>query len=206
MAIRAIAKITLYEHLDQDKIDLLLSGTDTITLDIERQYDIYDVPQYLGSVISTDFTTSGIDYLQGLKDVLDVATYKHEDSVVVWKVKYDESAKEFDLTDSFVRDQVDTSGSKTAVTYGQLLKAVFQTPGFDGPVQTIIDLPYGDAISSGDKAALLDVGIELDLTVTGDLFSVKTQSVPYKVAFYRPDTAAEKYVIDFSLTNQIIEI
>lgn len=206
MEIKSIGKITLYEHLDQDKIDLLLSGTNTIVLDIERQYSIADLPQRLSAIVVSDFSTGTIDYLQSLKNVLDVATMKHEENALIFKINYNSGIKEFDLTNSYVRDSKDTSIIGSPIVTGQLLKAVFSTPGFDGPVLTTIDLPFGDVISSSDKLKLLAIGIELDLGVTGDLFSIKTQSVPFKVSFYQPDSSVENYVIDFPLTNQLIEI
>lgn len=192
--------------MDQDKIDTLLAGPDTIVIDIERQYPLGDIPGVIGSVVSIDFPTGTTDYLASLKNVIDIAGFKHEENAIVWNVVYNISTKEFDLTSSYVRTQKDTSTAATAITTGQLLKAVFQTPGFDGPVKTVIDLPFGQSISAPDAAAMLAVGLELDLSVTGDLFSIKTQSVPFKVSFMQPDAVTENYVIDFPLNNQLIEI
>lgn len=192
--------------MDQNKIDTLLAGTDTIVFDIERQYTIGDIPGVLGSVVSVDFDAVGVDYLQALKDVFDCASFKHEENAIVFKVDYDIPTKSFDLTNSYVRDQKDTSSPGSAVAAGKVLIAVFQTPGFEGPVLTSIELPFDTAISAPDEAKLLAVGIELTPFGKGDQFSIDVQKVPFKVSFYQPDTALENYIIDFPLTNQLIEI
>lgn len=207
MAIRSIGKIVLYEPLNQDKIDALLVGADTIVLEIERAYQIADIPQNLGAILPTQFDDLSIDYILALKRFIDAATFIHEESVMMWKINYNSSLKEFDLTSSYVRDQKDTSVTLTTIPTNQLLQANFYTPGIDGLVKTTIDLPYNGTISTTDRDALLAVGLELNLSVTGSLFSVKTQLVPYKVSFYQPaSVVTEKYSIEFNYQNKTIEI
>lgn len=207
MAIKSIGKIVLYEPLNQDKIDSLLASADTIVLEIERSYQIADVPQNLGAVLPTQFEDITVDYILALKNFIDAVTFIHEENVMMWKVNYNSVLKEFDLTSSYIRDQKDTFGALTDIPTDQVLQADFYTPGIDGFVKTTIDLPYNSAISVPHKEALLAVGIELNLSVTGSLFSVKTQSVPYKVNFIQPSSVvAEKYNIEFNYKNQTIEI
>ncbi|MBF05031.1 MAG: hypothetical protein CMP76_17275 [Flavobacterium sp.] len=206
MAIRSIGKIVLYEPLDNDKITELLVGSDTIIFEIERPFLLEGVPSILSATLPTQFDDVSINYIDSLKEIVDISLWQHLENVLVFKVNYNEVSKEFDLTNSYVRDSKDTSGALTAITTGKVLKAKFITPGLDAPVITIVDLPYGQAISSGDTAALLAVGLDLETVVAGDLFSFKDQKVPYKVEFYKPESEVLNYIIDFNYKNKTIEI
>lgn len=207
MAIKPIGKIVLYEPLNQDKIDALLAGTDTILLEVERRYVLADMPELLSAVLPTQFEDVTIDYILALKRFVDAASFIHEENAMMWVVNYNAVDKEFDLTTSYIRDEKDTSATMSAIPTDQLLQAVFMTPGLTGPVYTTIDLPYNGTISTTDRDALLAVGIELNLAITGALFSVKTQLVPYQVSFYQPSSVVtEKYNIQFNYQNQTIEI
>lgn len=207
MAIKPIGKLVLYEPLNHDKIDALLAGTDTILLEVERRYVLADVPELLSAVLPTQFEDLTIDYILALKHIVDAASFIHEENAMMWVVNYNAIDKEFDLTTSYIRDVKDTSVTMSSIPTDQLLQAIFMTPGLSGPVYTTIDLPYNGTISSTDRAALLAVGIELNLSITGALFSVKTQKVPYQVSFYQPSSVVtEKYNIQFNYQNQTIEI
>lgn len=206
MAIKSIGKIVLYEPMDNQKITELLAGSDTIIFEIERSYDLQDVPPIISAILPAQFYDVSIDYVESLSEIIDVTSWQHLENALIYKVNYDPGTKEFDLSNSYVRDVIGTSGTLTAINTSQVLKARFTTPGLDAPVYTEIDLPYGDPISSMDKSNLTAVGIELDLTVTGDLFSIKTQSVPFKVDFFKPSGEILNYVIDFNYKNKTIEI
>lgn len=206
MAIKSIGKIILYNSYTQDEIDALLSGTDTIVFEVEKTFLIGREPFLYGAIVNSDFAGSSPNYITALKQIIDVSSFMYEENVFIYKVKYDVGTKEFDLEDSFIRTNKDTTSAQTTISNGQLINAVFSTPGIDGLVYTIIELPYNQAISAPDKAALLAVGIELNLSVTGSLFSIKTQSVPFKVSFVKPDAVTDKYIIDFDLQNKTIEI
>lgn len=206
MAIKSIGKIILYNSYTQDEIDALLAGSDTIVFEVEKTFLIGREPFLYGAIVNSDFAGSSPNYITALKQIIDVSSFMYEENVFIYKVKYDVGTKEFDLEDSFIRTNKDTTSAQTIISNGQLINAVFSTPGIDGLVYTIIELPYNQAISAPDKAALLAVGIELNLSVTGSLFSIKTQSVPFKVSFVKPDAVADKYIIDFDLQNKTIEI
>jgi hypothetical protein len=207
MAIKPIARIVLYEQLDQDKITALLAGTDTIAFEIERRYILGEMPQVLTAILPDQFDDVSIDYIQALKDVVDASTWVHEQDAMMWVINYNSDDKEFDLTSSYIRDEKDTTVVMSGIPTDQLLQAVFMTPGLNGPVYTTVDLPYNGTISTTDRDALLAVGLELNLSITGSLFSVKTQLVPYKVSFIQPSSVlTEKYSIKFNYENQIIEI
>jgi hypothetical protein len=148
MATKVIGKIVLYEALDQDKITDLLAGSDTIVFEVQRQYQLGDVPELLGAILPTQFDTNV------LKNMIDNATWLHQEDAIMYKCNYDAATKTFDFSDSYVRDLKDTSGVLTTVTTGQVLNAVFTTPGLEGSIKTIIALPYGQAISSGDSSLL----------------------------------------------------
>jgi hypothetical protein len=206
MATKIIGKIVLYDYLDKAKMDALLLSGDLIVFEIQRQFDYGTVPNNLVAVLPTQFDDVNIDYMTALKDVIDVSSWIHFENAVVYKIKYTVGTKEFDLSASYVRNKKDSSSVMQDIVNGQNLIAVFTTPGLDGAIQTFIDLPYNQAISEPDIAALLAVGIELNLGSTGKLFSIKTQSVPFRVSFIQPASALENYVIDFELQNKTIEI
>lgn len=207
MAIRSIGKIILYEPLNQGKIDDLLAGTDTVIFEIERRYVLADVPDLLSAVLPTQFDDMSIDYIQALKDIVDASTFIHEENALNFIINYNALDKEFDLTSSYVRDVRDTSGTLGTIPTDQLLNATFITPGLDGPVLTTIELPYAGTISTIDRDKMLAIGLELNLAVTGSVFSIKTQLVPFKVVFSQPASViTDKYSIQFELQNQIIEI
>lgn len=206
MAIKSIGKIILYNSYTQDEIDALLAGSDIIVFEIEKTFLIGQEPTLYGAIINTDFEGSSPNYITALKQIIDVSSFMYEENVFNYKVKYDVGTKEFDLEDSFIRTNKDTTAAQGSIVDGQLINAVFSTPGIDGLVYTTIELPYNEPISAPDKAALLAVGIELNFTVTGSLFSIKTQSVPFKVSFLKPDAVTDKYIIDFDLQNKTIEI
>lgn len=207
MAIKTIAKIVLYEQLDQDKITALLAGDDTIAFEIERRYILGEMPEMLTAILPTQFEDVSIDYVAAFKNIIDAATWVHEEAAIMFKVNYNSVGKEFDLTSSYVRNIRDTSGTLTAITTGQLLEAVFITPGLDGPVSTVVSLPYNEIISLGDFTALQNVGLTLIDDALGSLFSFAEQKVPYKVIFRQPASEIlEKYSIEFELQNKTIEV
>lgn len=207
MATKVIGKIVLYEPLSQAEIDAAIAGPDVVLFEIERRFQLTNIPQNLAAVLPVSFDDPIIDYIDALKNLYDAASFVHLQNAVVWKIKYDAVTKEFDLEDSYKRTAIDTTAAQTSLPNGQLLKAIFVTPGLDGAVQTIIDLPYNQVISNPHRESLLAVGIDLNLAVTGSLFSVKTQTVPYKVIFFQPDTVTtENYVIDFELQNKTIDV
>lgn len=205
MAIKIIGKIILFETFTQSQIDDLIASTDTIVFQIEQNSSI-DVDVNESLVIDADLTGFSVDYLQALKEVNDRVSFKFFENVCYFNIQYNETTKVFDLSESFVRTNVDTSVSQGSIVTGQMLEAYFITPGIDGNVYTKIDLPYGSAISSSDETKMLNIGLELNLGGTGDLFSIKTQKVPFKVMFVKPDAVTEKYVINFNYSNQLIEI
>jgi hypothetical protein len=207
MALKTIAKITLYEPLNQDKIDAILAGTDTVLLEIERKYQIGVLPEILSAVLPTQFDDVSIDYIEALKLVIDASTWIHEENVVHFIIEYDSLLKEFDLTNSFVRDKRNTTSVMSSVVTGQLLYASFETPGLDGSVKTLIQMPFGQTLDLDELNVLKDRGVIIDPASTGDFFTITTQSVPYKVVFFQPETIiTEKYIIDFPLQNKIIEL
>lgn len=207
MAIKSIGKIILYNSITQAEIDALLAGSDTIVFEIEKNYTVGNMPNQFGAVVNVDFAGTAADYIEALKQIFDISSFMIEENALVYKVKYDAVLKEFDLEDSFIRTDKDTTAAQDSISDGQLINAVFATPGIEGLVYTTIELPYNEAISAPDHAALLAVGIELNFSVTGSLFSVKTQSVPYKVSFVKPESVTDvDYIIDFELQNKTIEI
>lgn len=207
MAIKSIGKIVLYEPLTQDKIDALLAGSDTVIFEIERRYVLADVPDLLSAVLPTQFDGFAIDYVDSLKNVIDISSFIHEENAVVFVVKYNSITKEFDLTSSYVRNSADTSAVMGTIVTGQLLQAVFETPGLESSIRTVIDLPFGNTLDITQLNILKDLGVIIDPASTGDFFTISSQSVPYKVSFYQPSSiVTEKYCIEFDLQNKTIEL
>ncbi len=206
MAIKSIGKIILYEPLDGSKIDDFLSSADTIVFEVERAYNLGQVPPVLSAVLPTQFDDVSIDYIDALKKVIDICSWQHIQDGLFFKINYNNTTKQFDLTNSYVRDSKDTSGSLTAITTGQILMARFSTPGLDETILTDIELPYNQAISNTYKDAIKELGVELNATATGDLFQVVDQKVPYKIEFYKPVAETLNYVVDFNYKNIKIEV
>lgn len=206
MAIKVIGKLTLYESLTQDLIDDYVVGSDTVVLQLEQNFSNGLISNVDSLVIDSDLTGFTVDYFQALKDVIDRSVFKFFENSIVFNVVFDNALKSFDLTNSFVRTDVDSTATQGTVTTGQLLKALFVTPGLESPVYTEIDLPYGQAISAGDNTKMTNIGLELNLGGTGDEFSIKIQSVPFKVMFLKPDAVTDNYVVQFDKQNIIIEI
>lgn len=206
MAIKSIGKITLYNSLTKDELTTLLSGTDIIVFEIEKAYELGEKPNRYGAVINTDFAGSNTNYIESLKNIIDVSSFIIEQNVLIYKINFNANTKEFSLLNSFVRTEKDTNETQGTIPQGQILNATFYTPGINGLVATTIELPFGEEISSTHKDNLIFVGLELNLNVTGSLFSIKTQSVPFKVVFSKPSAETTDYLIDFELQNIIIEI
>jgi hypothetical protein len=208
MATKIIGKIVLYEPLSQDEIDAAIAGPDLVVFEIERRFQLTNIPQNLAAVVPTSFDVSYVDYVEAMKLFLDAASFVHLENAFVWKIYYDVTDKEFNLKNSYQRTETNSSKiSQTIVSDGQLLNAVFITPGLEGTIETVVALPFEEPISTTDLEALEAVGIELNSGATGSLFSVNSQKVPYKVIFFQPDTVTtENYVIDFNLQNKIINL
>lgn len=202
MATKVIGKIVLYEPLDQNKITDLLAGPDTIVFEVQRQYQLGEVPELLGAIVPAQFDEAV------LKNVIDIATWIHSEDALIWKINYDELTKTFDLSGSYVRDSATTSGTLTAITAGQYINAVFVTPGLEGSIQTVIELPYGQSIDSADVTILNNLGIEIDdIASTGNNLIINVQKVPYRVFFTKPNKYnLLNYVVDFNYKNKNIEI
>ncbi|OIQ16543.1 MAG: hypothetical protein BM557_09520 [Flavobacterium sp. MedPE-SWcel] len=199
---RNIGKITLYERLDKGKLQTWLATGDILLLDVERRYVLADLPDTLPAVLPTQFTDP--DYMDALFNAIDAAAFVHEQGCYVFKVAYDSGVKEFDLRSSYVRNDIDST-TGDAVPNGIVIKAVFNTPSFPENIKTVISLPYGQPISNEDVTALRAVGLLLNNGSTGSQFSFKQTTVPYTVKFYQPNDSAVNYVIDFDLTDKVIE-
>lgn len=205
MAIRVIGKIILFESLSQSQINDLINSDDTIVFQLEQTCS-NDVRTYDSLILDADLTGFSTDYLQAIKDLNDRISFKFFENACCYNIDYNEISKVFDLRQSFVKTDIDTSASQGSIVTGQMLEAYFITPGIDSNVFTKIDLPYGNSISTADEAKMLNIGLELNLGGTGSLFSIKTQKVPFKVMFVKPDVVPEKYIIKFNKENQLIEI
>lgn len=206
MAIKSIGKITLYKSLTQAEITAMLASTDIIVFEVEKAYELDGVPAYYGAVINSDFSGTNPNYIQGLKNIIDASSFLAEQNASIYKINYNTTTKVFDLQNSYVRNNKDTSVAQGAIPVGQEIIATFYTPGISGLVSTEIVLPFGQSISVKDKTNLENVGIELNLSVTGSLFSIKIQKVPFKVVFSKPNAVVDNYLIDFELQNKTIEI
>ena len=207
MAIKVIGKIILYEPLTQAKIDDILASADTVILEIERRYAISDTPEIIGAVLPTQFDDVAVDYIESFKNVVDISSFIHEENVLMYKVNYDSTTKTFDLTDSYIRNEKNSTEAMGVISDGQMLNAVFVTPGLNGPVYTTIELPYNQSIPDADVTKLEDLGLTLAVGHDGALFSFSVQKVPYKVSFYRPeDVVLQKYNIEFNYENLTIEL
>ena len=152
------------------------------------------------------FTDASIDYITALKNVFDASSFVHEENALVFNVQYNAVIKEFDLTSSYVRTLRDTSLPGAAIPTGQILLAVFTTPGLDAPIKTVIELPYNQTIDLASISIIKDLGISLDKLSTGSNLIVTSHLVPYRVDFIQTESRIETYIIDFNYKNKTIEL
>lgn len=206
MAFKRLIKITLYDSFSQTEIDDIISSSDTPFVELDKNYFIGKTEDANSLIVPTELNGYPVNYLDALKKVIDISTFKYEQNLKVFIVQYNEIDKEFDLTASYVRTNIDTTAAQGTITTGFEIEAVFVTPGLEGVVETTVTLPFNSPISTTDLAALTAVGLDMNFGATGSLFSLKTQSVPFKVRFNQPVTSVENVLIKFPLRDITIEI
>lgn len=198
---RRIAKITLYEPMDADKLQSWLDAGDNLVIDVDRSYPMANVPAGLVGVFPVQFAPAGSLYATALKNVLAAATWVHAAGGVFLKVKA--SSTRVFTVDGYVWAADDIT-VKSAVADGTVLMAEFTTPGLPAYVKTTISLPYNQAISGADFLAMNDVGLTLQAGGTGNNFRVVGKSA-FTVRFFQPGDSAVNYIVDFDKENQIIQ-
>lgn len=185
-------QIILNTHVDRQKI------IDALTTD--SSYVVEVVDNYLtNSTLVLDLNDLDATNKEAFYKTLDNATNLIEADALIWKIIV--TAKEFDLSGSYVRDAVSTDGTLTLLTLGTPLKVKFEIPGFETVNYREIDLWYDDDFNPTDLTALAEIGISL--FGNGGKFTV-TNAVDCKVSFKKPDLATEVYVIDYEFGTQIV--
>lgn len=197
---RRIAKITLYEAVDADKIQDWIDAGDKLIVDVDRSYTLADVPMGLVGVFPDQFTPFGNLYTEALKNALHAAAWVHAAGSFYFKVKLTAS-KNFSV-DGYLWASDDV-GDTSPIPDGTVLLAEFTTPGLPDSVKTVIALPYNQAISPADFVVMNDLGLTLQAGSTGSNFRI-TGKTACTVRFFQPTDSTVNYLVDFNAENQII--
>ncbi|RZJ33718.1 MAG: hypothetical protein EOO51_12565 [Flavobacterium sp.] len=188
-------QIILNERLDRERIDDTLPSP--LYIEVINNY----YPDGSASAI-IDANDLGISYLEALKKVIDQASYEFEADAFVWVIA--KTAKTFDLSGSYIRNQLPTAKPYDGIADGMPLKVRFDKPGFETNSYLEIDLWYNMDFNPADVSALAAFGI--DLTGDGSEFTIDN-AIECKVSFRKPESeSAEAYVIDYLDANTIIAV
>lgn len=154
----------------------------------------------LSAEAEIDVSAMDADTLEAFKKVVDHITYAFEATYPVVKVAYDDVAKEFDLTASYLRSAVSTA-SPAALADGTPILMRVEFPGFEANTFVEAELPYNEAITLATDDALKAAGITF--TGTGALFTIENER-ECKIYFSKPAAVSGKYVIDYPAQETII--
>lgn len=187
---KVIGKITLLEPLTQGKIDELIATDGVVGIQVERNYAAGDVPGVIALVVP-----SGVEggFLDAFKEVVDESSWLHEESSFVFTPKWKTPENIIDLTDSYVRDQKDTSS--VGPMEGKAYTLTFSVPGFGGLNSVSCDMVWGISIAPGEIAKAKTLG--LDISGTGA--SIHLNAVPssgFMVAFEKAAGETGTYIFD----------
>ncbi|WP_157486200.1 hypothetical protein [Flavobacterium sp. Leaf359] len=189
----SIMKITFLERNDADDIAKKIS--DSVPMEIEIENSYAELKESSISVNDMDTAT-----LAALYKLSDACTYTFEDGAYVFVVRL--SGKDFDLTDSYIRDAADIVKPMPAIPDGTVLMARFEIPGFGTNSFREIPVWYNTAFDPADLVSLSEIGISL--TGDGGAFTI-TNNTDCRVGFFKPETAPERYIIDYDGEGQVIQ-
>lgn len=137
--------------------------------------------------------------LEGFLSFLDYATMTFQGNAVIWIIET--TAKNFDLSQSYVRVDTTTERPLTPVDAATPLKVRFDVPGFAANNFREITLWYAEDFDPDDLLLLEEIGITL--TGNGTSFSIEN-IIDCKVSFSRPEVIEIPYIINFDKSNEII--
>src|SRR5690554_7996671 len=101
---KSLTKITLLEPLTREKIAAMIRNEDLVVVQVERSYPCGDVPELLTLSLPAQV---GATFLQSLEDVLDEASWIHEQDAFVFVASYTSGV--IDLSRSYMRAAKDTA-------------------------------------------------------------------------------------------------
>ena len=146
-----------------------------------------------------DILTMDSSYVEAFKKVIDTATFEVEAGVLVWNIYND--GRDFSLTDSYVRNSKDTSGTLTAISDGQPIKMRIEIPGFSSSNFREIDLWYNQDFNPTDLDLMLEIGVTI--TGNGANFNI-ANTIDCKMSFSKPTAITDTYFVNFPTINDII--
>lgn len=133
--------------------------------------------------------------------VMDALTINLEQDAKIFTIT--ETAKVFNLENSYVRSAKSTAGTITAIPTGTPLIVQIETPGFTVFNVFELSLWYNQVFNPTELSALRDLGIIV--IGNGAEFTVDN-SVQCRVYFKKPDAIRDPYIINNAALNQIIPV
>ena len=185
-------QIIINQHADRNAIQAIIDATSHYYVDVINNC------QEGESVSVLDLADLDATNLEAFYKVVDQATYLYEQSAYVFRI--DKVDHAFELTNSYIRDVIDSS-DVSGMLNGQPLKMKVEIPGFAGTNSREIDLWYNEEFNPTDLDLLAEIGVEL----VGDGSSfVLNNSIECMVTFSRPSAVTDLYAIDFPLQSEVI--
>jgi hypothetical protein len=187
-----LIQIIINQHADRNAIQAVIDETSHYYVDVINNC------QEGESVSVLDLVDLDATNLEAFYKVVDQATYLYEQSAYVFRI--DKVDHAFELTNSYIRDVIDSSDVSGMIN-GQPLKMKVEIPGFSGTNSREIDLWYNEEFNPTDLDLLAEIGVEL----VGDGSSfVLNNSIECMVTFSRPSAITDLYAIDFPLQSEVI--
>jgi len=183
-------KIQLYQPINQDLIDAFLTSTEPFEIDVD----------YMGETSTIDLNDYSTGVKNAIKTVVDAVTFGFEAGAFVFHIIKD--GPDFDLSESYLRNRQDTSGTLTDLDDATPLMMRVEIPGFSQNQFRDVIVYYNQAFNPADVDLLEEIGV----TLTGDGLNFSIAALTQcKVSFYKPDLATQQYVINYDKSNEIIE-
>jgi len=153
------------------------------------------------TVTDTTYADLSAGDKEDLAGLLDFYTWQIEENALVWDISRD--GKTFRLTDSYVRDEEDTTAPRTALTAGDVILARFEVPGFTAGEFREVNVFYDQAFNPAELTALEEIGIEI--SGNGKVFTI-TNIIECKVTFSKPIAVTDFYIINDVGANDVIAV
>lgn len=199
---KVLTRITLLEPLTQAKIDDLIVDEDLVVVQVDRSYPCGLVPETLSLVLPTGV---GGSFLASLNDVLDEASFIHEENANVFVATYNSGV--IDLSKSYVRLNKDTSGAISPVPVGKTFEIVFTVGGLSGLKKVSGSLVVGSGFPAKLQGELLDVGIEIDGDSTAENIIINAAGCGgFMVDFKVPSGESGNYIFDYDFKGKILSL
>ena len=150
--------------------------------------------------IDYKYSDLSTDEKEALNVLLDKLSFATETDALVFLIERD--GKDFDLSNSYVRDAQSTVGPLTAMPDGSSLIMRVEVPGFSSNVVREVSVFYNEAFLTPDLDALAEIGVSI--TGTGERFLIDNDR-ECRISFLKPEIVSDFYIITDVDASLIIE-